>query len=119
MVKDPLCWFYISANSSCAALAPGAQNAFAVPAQFAYGNAGRNLLRGDGLIEFNLTARKRFQFTEARALEFRAEFFNLFNHPTFARPTGTGTNINVAAGSQISSTLNAARTIELALKIFF
>jgi hypothetical protein len=119
MVKDPLCWFYISANSSCAVLAPGTQNAFAVPAANTYGNGGRNLLRGDNLIQFDLSARKRFQFTEARALEFRAEFFNLFNHPTFARPTGTGTNVNVAAGGQIASTLNAARTIELALKIFF
>src|SRR5262249_23416086 len=119
MVRDPLCWFYISVNTSCAALAPGTQNAFAVPTAFTYGNGGRNLLRGDNLIQFDLSARKRFQFSEFRAVEFRAEFFNLFNHPSFARPTGTGTNVNVAAGGQIASTLNAARTIELALKIFF
>jgi len=87
-----------------------------VPAQFTYGNSGRNILRADKLVEFNLTARKRFQFSEARALEFRAEFFNLLNTPSFLAPA---TNINVAAGATVGSTLNAARTIELAVKIFF
>ena len=116
VIGDPNCWFYISANAACASAAPGATDAFAVPAQFTYGNSGRNILRADKLVEFNLTARKRFQFSEARALEFRAEFFNLLNTPSFLAPA---TNINVAAGATVGSTLNAARTIELAVKIFF
>jgi hypothetical protein len=116
VIGDPNCWFYISVNSACGPSAPGAANAFAVPAQFTYGNSGRNILRADKLVEFNFTARKRFQFTETRALEFRTEFFNILNSPAFSAPS---TNINVASGAQVGSTLNAARTIELAVKIFF
>ena len=116
VLKDPTCWFYISVNSACTALDPSGTNAFAVPAQYTYGNGGRNILRADNLIQWDFTARKRFQFTESKALEFRAEFFNLFNHPVFLAPS---TNINVASGAQVGATLNAARTIEMALKVFF
>ena len=108
LVGDPNCWFYISVNTACAS-ASGGSNAFAVPAQFTYGNSGRNILRADKLVELNFTARKRFQLAETRALEFRAEFFNLLNTPSFSAPS---TNINVSSGAQVGSTLNAARTIE-------
>jgi len=43
-------------------------------------------------------------------------FFNIFNHPTFAAPV---TTIDTSSGGQISSTLNAGRTIEMALKFVF
>ena len=59
---------------------------------------------------------KRFAIAETKAVEFRSEFFNLFNTPTFSAPSSS---INVASGAQVGSTLNAARTVELALKIFF
>ena len=55
-------------------------------------------------------------FTETRGLEFRAEMFNIFNHPTFAAPTST---INTSSGGQVGTTLNAARIIQLALKVRF
>jgi hypothetical protein len=51
-----------------------------------------------------------------KQVEFRSEFFNIFNHPTFAAPT---TTINSASGAQVGSTLNAARIIQLALKFRF
>ncbi len=63
-----------------------------------------------------LLAAKQFRFTEAKSLQFRAEFFNIFNTPTFTAPT---TTIDTSSGGQIASTLNAGRTIELALKLFF
>jgi len=116
IVGDPNCWFYISVNAVCKALAPNATDTFAVPAQFTYGNGGRNILRADGLVQFDFTVSKRFRFAESRAAEFRAEFFNLFNHPTFLAPS---TSINVSSGAQVGSTLNAARTVELAIKVFF
>jgi hypothetical protein len=108
------CWFYVAANSSCQGL--GGSAAFALPAQYTYGNSGRNILRGDGLVQFDFTVSKRFKFSESKSLEFRSEFFNIFNTPTFALP---GTTIDTASGGQISSTLNAGRTIELAMKLFF
>ena len=73
-------------------------------------------LRADGLEQFDFTITKQFRFTEARALQFRAEFFNLTNSPTFATPA---TTIDTVSGGQVASTLNASRTIELALKLFF
>jgi len=110
------CWFFTSSNSACKTLYPNVTDAFAVPAQFTYGNSGRNILRGDNLLQADLSLLKDFVFTEARRLEFRAEFFNVTNHPVFALP---GTLINAASGGQVSSTLNSNRIIELALKFHF
>ena len=117
MVNNPACWFYTSSNSSCTSLASSGKDTFAVPpAQLRYGTGGRNILRADGLKQFDFTVMKTFPFTETRGLEFRAEMFNLFNHPTFSAPTAT---INTSSGGQVSSTLNASRIIQLALKLRF
>ena len=91
-------------------------DAFAVPAQFTYGNSGRNILRADNLSQVDLSLLKDFVFSETRRLQFRAEFFNVGNHPVFAIP---GTPINASSGGQASSTLNSNRIIELALKFHF
>ena len=96
--------------------APGATNAFALPAQYTYGNGGRNILRGDNLKQLDFSLMKRFRFTESKAMELRGEFFNLLNHPVFSAPSSS---INVASGAQVSSTLNQSRTVEVAVKIFF
>lgn len=61
-------------------------NAFAPPAGFAFGNARRNNLIGPGQNVFDGSLRKEFAVTESQRLEFRAEFFNMFNHPNFAQP---------------------------------
>jgi hypothetical protein len=117
LVKDPTCWFYISANAACGALAPGTGDAFALPpAQLRYGTGGRNILRADGLKQVDFTVMKLFPITEGKEIEFRGEFFNALNHPTFAAP---GTNINSSSGAQIGSTLNAARIIQFALRFRF
>ncbi len=80
------------------------------------GNGGRNILRADRLVQFDISVMKRFRFTERDAVELRGEAFNLSNTPTFSAPS---TTINVASGAQVGSTLNVARTLELALKVFF
>ncbi|MFN7919617.1 MAG: carboxypeptidase regulatory-like domain-containing protein [Bryobacteraceae bacterium] len=117
MVRDPTCWFYVAANAACGALAPGTADAFALPpAQVRYGTGGRNILRSDGLSQIDLTVMKVFPITETKQVEFRSEFFNAFNHPTFAAP---GTNVNAASGAQVASTLNAGRIIQFALKLRF
>jgi hypothetical protein len=110
------CWFYTSSNSTCVADFPNRANAFTEPALYTYGNSGRNILLADHLNQFDFTGMKDFPLTETKRLEFRAEFFNLFNHPVFAIP---GTSINSSSGGQVSSTLNSNRIIEFALRFYF
>ncbi len=53
-----------------------------------FGNFGRNVLRGPGFVNWQLAAFKRTEITERQSLEFRAEFFNLFNQAQFINPIG-------------------------------
>jgi hypothetical protein len=73
-------------------------------------------MRADDLIQFDLSILKPFTFGRERSVEFRAEFFNLFNHTTFAAPSGV---INSSSGGSVSATLNGSRQIEFALKGYF
>jgi hypothetical protein len=113
---DLSCWYYTSLNPQCKALFPNATNAFSVPAQYTLGTGGRDVLRAGDLIQTDLAAIKEFPFTEAKRLEFRAEFFNIANHPAFAAPVS---NINQASGGQVSATSNSDRIVEFALKFYF
>ncbi len=116
VLKNVSCWFYITANKSCQGVDPQGVAAFAVPTQYTYGNGGRNTMRADDLIQFDLALLKPFNFGNERSLEFRAEFFNVMNRPTFNAPS---TAIDSSSGAQVSSTLNGARQIEFALKAYF
>jgi outer membrane receptor protein involved in Fe transport len=62
------------------------RNAFQPPPAGQQGNLGRNTLRGFPLYQVDLALRRQFNLTERLAVEFRAEAFNLFNHPNFANP---------------------------------
>jgi len=115
-VKSPNCWFYDSKNSACHTLAPNGVDAYVLPAQYTYGNSGINTLRADNLVQFDLSVLKSFHFTEARSLELRGAFFNLFNHTTFAAPS---TNIDSSSAGQVSATLNGSRQVEFAAKLYF
>ena len=50
------------------------------------GDLGRNVVRGFGAWQADLGVQREFHLTEERALRFRAEFFNIFNHPNFGSP---------------------------------
>jgi hypothetical protein len=52
-----------------------------------YGNLGRNIFRGPFEQNWDFSIGKSFAFTENQRLEFRAEFFNLWNHPNFNNPS--------------------------------
>ena len=116
IIGNPSCWFYISANPSCVALDPSGSNAFVAPATYTYGDGGRNILKAQALTQLDFTVMKNFRVDEKRSFEFRAEMFNILNHPVFAAPS---TAINSSSGAQVSSTLNAARIVQLALKFRF
>jgi hypothetical protein len=116
VLRKPACWFYISANPSCAASDPGGASAFSVPAQYTYGDGGRNYMQYDHLIDFDFSLTKLFTLGEERSLECRGEFFNIFNRPTFGAPS---TNINQSSGATVGATLNTSRQIEIAMKLHF
>ncbi len=98
------------------------------------GNIGRNVLRGPRQTNVDLSVIKRLRLSESKNIEFRAEFFNLFNHVNFANPIsdlnavfssggsidpGTGRIINPGDFGRIISTSNNPRLIQFALKLNF
>jgi hypothetical protein len=93
-------------------------NAFVPPSSFAFGNARRNSLIGPGQNVFDGSLRKEFALTESQRLEFRAEFFNTFNHPNFAQPDNFIDDGPGVAGT-ISSIAIPMRQIQLGLKYNF
>ena len=59
--------------------------AFTIPAS-GQGDLGRNALRGCDAVQLDTTLRRQFHLTERLALQARADFFNIFNHPNFGSP---------------------------------
>jgi hypothetical protein len=57
--------------------------AFALPAATAYGDAPRNFVRGFGMNQLDLAVRRSFPIVKQLNLQFRAEMFNILNHPDF------------------------------------
>jgi hypothetical protein len=100
---------------------------FGRPKDGELGNTGRNWLRGPGLTNFDFSIFKDFRFTERMKLQYRAEFFNVFNSlQWFGVNTGiSATNPNspvTAATRGTSGQLTSARDsrkIQMALKFFF
>jgi hypothetical protein len=62
------------------------------PAPGEFGNAGRNIFRGPGYRNWDFSLVKSWRATEQVGLQFRAEFFNILNHPNFANPAILFTN---------------------------
>ena len=90
--------------------------AFAAAPQYTFGNLGRNVLRGPGFRNFDLTAFKNFNFMERLRLQFRAEFFNAFNNVNFSNP---GSSFDTANFGRSTGTQNAQRSIQLGLKLYY
>jgi hypothetical protein len=91
--------------------------AFAVPAPFAYGNSARNLLFGPGFFNWDAGVFKNTALTGRVNLEFRAEFFNILNHPNFGLPAS---NISVPGSvGRITATSNSPRDIQFGLRLQF
>lgn len=100
---------------------------FAAPPEWGFGSESRTdaTLRTPGINNFDFAVFKRIPFTERLNLEFRTEFFNLFNHPYFA-PPGTGFDGTPTGNGfgQITSTVQGGvaapeRLIQFALKLSF
>jgi hypothetical protein len=82
------------------------------------GDASRRSFSGPGEFNFDLALLKSFRFSEARALEFRLESFNTFNHAQFFGPASVNGNVNSALFGQVVKAA-APRLLQLALKYTF
>ena len=84
--------------------------------EFRYGTSGRNNVIGPGIISLDASINKFFRFSERQNVEFRAEFFNLPNHPIFNPP---GSTLRTPTFGVIGSTKIDSRQIQFALKYNF
>jgi len=106
-------------QAQCAAANPG------TTCGTLFGNSGPGIIQGPGQLNFDMSLTKNTKIIEGHTLQFRAEFFNAFNHAQFTNPNfgqgGVYAVPNFAAGNfgQITSTSVNPRIIQLALKYIF
>ena len=111
--------------------------AFALPAAGTFGDAPRDLVRGPGTWQIDFSTDKTFTLTERVNLQFRSEFYNIFNHPQLGPPQATCTvgpagctgafgsivtpiNLNTAIVSPITPVGSGTpREIQFALRLQF
>lgn len=100
--------------------------AFSLPLPGTLGNAGRNTIISPSVLNADVSVQKEFSIDSEKKLQFRAEFFNLLNHPNFDR--NEGNTVTVFSGSsgrrsssagRLSSTVGTARQIQFALRLSF
>ena len=102
-----------------------------------FGTMGRNIFRDTGFKNVDFSVFKTFKFAERYSAQFRAEFFNVFNHPIIANPYGSangsqlgwdpsapggfgsgGATPDVAAGNPLVGS-GSSRVMQLGLKLMF
>ena len=108
-------WF----NTSCFTQPGGTNAATGGPNnEWVFGNEPRvdATIRQQGVVNFDFAVFKRTSITERFNVEFRTEFFNLFNHPQFGPPNGTLTSANFGV---VTNTVNLPRLIQFGLKLNF
>jgi Carboxypeptidase regulatory-like domain/TonB dependent receptor len=104
--KTPQEWMNVSAFQSL----PQATTLAGV-----YGTEGRNVVQGPGLAQWDFSAFKDIRLTESKDLQFRAEFFNIFNRANFELPVS---DISSSTFGQIQNALQP-RLVQFALKFLF
>ena len=97
-----------------------------------FGNLGRNTLIGPGLANVDFSLIKNTRVREKASIQFRAEFFNIFNRANFSVPTGSGRiaflgaapapgapGVSNPAAARIFKTVTSSRQIQFGLKLSF
>jgi len=100
---------------------------FAPPPEWGFGDESRvdANLRGPGVNNFDFAVFKRTNITERVGLEFRTEFFNIFNHPYFSQPatgyagSATGNGFGTITSTISGGVASPERLIQFALKVVF
>jgi hypothetical protein len=88
---------------------------FAAPAAGFFGNSGTNILTGPGVNNWDVALEKNAQIRESAKLQFRAEFFNAWNHAQFKNPDSTVGDANFGQITQARD----AREVQLGLKLLW
>jgi hypothetical protein len=83
-----------------------------------FGNSGRSILQGPGQANFDMSLKRTFNTPSDKGkVEFRSEFFNVFNHPQFGNPGSARSS--ASSFGHIQSTVVAPRIMQFALKYMF
>jgi hypothetical protein len=100
--------------------------AFSLPPPGTLGNAGRNTIISPSVFTADISLQKEFSIDSEKRLQFRAEFFNLLNHPNFDRNEGNtvvvfsgSTGRRSSSAGRLSATVGTARQIQFALRLSF
>lgn len=89
--------------------------AFALPGQFTFGDSGRNVVIGPGLVNLDLSLQKNWPLRESQAIQFRFDVFNSLNHPNFNLPG----RIFGASNFGVITSAQDARELQFALRFAF
>jgi hypothetical protein len=103
--RTTLQWF----NTSC----------FQAPVAFTYGNAGRDIVIGPGLDNFDATLQKEFAVREKMRLQFRLDVFDFFNHPNLNAPLGAGRMYSTSSSFGQITSANDPREMQFSLRLAF
>ncbi|MBI3209111.1 MAG: TonB-dependent receptor, partial [Candidatus Solibacter usitatus] len=109
--------------------------AWTLPTGFVQGTFGRNIVRGLGFGQVDLSVHRDFVYHEKLTLQFRTDFFNVSNHPNFGNPSGTyntattfgvptamlGRSLNSASAGGFNALyqIGGPRSIQFSLKLLF
>ncbi len=91
-----------------------ASNQYCVPLG-TFGDAGRDLFHGPGTIQWDMSASRKFSFSERFKLEYKAEFFNIMNHANWNGPSA---GLTSSTYSWVTA-FGGPRLIQMSLKMFF
>lgn len=111
---DPVSGKLLAFDPNCFTTAP------AVAGGVLVGNSGRNRFYGPGLTTVDFSTFKNFSFKERYRVQFRAEFFNIMNHPNFAAPNflnDANNSVGTSNAGEIGSTSTSSRLIQFGLKL--
>jgi hypothetical protein len=103
--KTPAEWF----NTAC----------FAMPNQFTYGNAGRDIVIGPGLDDFDAMLMNEFPVRENMKLQFRLDIFDFFNHPNLNAPVGAGRLFSTSSSFGSITSAQDPREMQFSLRLAF
>jgi len=107
---DNASWPYSSYNRDAFALEPGFDGVWGDPSTI--GNVGRNSLRGPAYFQWDMSGMKNFPLTEKLKMQFRADIFNILNHPNFANiDTGFCSSVTYSSATSATCTPNSTDTV--------
>jgi len=91
--------------------------AFVTPAQFTYGDAGRNIVIGPGIFTVDMSLLRNVRLGGGKSLQFRLEAFNAFNNPVWGDPNLSMANPTLFG--TISTTRTPMRELQIGVKFSF